>query len=286
VQALAGEVCLANRQSYTRGVFAPFRRQCESGMKMKPILCLLFLLGTSTVLPAQSPPNSPAVSGNNTDATAAKTPASSIQAILDRLQGFTTQSAQDVAGLQIDRWRANNPTKSAAQANADSVHTNLTGTLPGLIEAARTAPDDVNAEFKLYRNVVVLYEVFGTVTEATRIYGQKSQYDSLAAEYQTLASVRRNLGEALEDLTASTQSQMRQMGVQIKNQQQQLSQAQAAATDARDQLAAAQAELAKKSAPKKRPAAKKPATTANSSTSPAAPAANPQASPAASTPKP
>jgi hypothetical protein len=253
---------------------------------MKLTHCVLFLLGTSTLLLAQPSSSSSGVSGSNKadQAAAAKAPVASIPAVLDRLQGFTTQSSQDVGGLQIERWKANSATKSAAQASADSVHANLTGTLPGLIQAARAAPDDVNVEFKLYRNVVVLYEVFGTVTDATRIYGQRSQYDSLAAEYQTLASVRRNLGEALEELTASTQSQLRQMGAELKNQEKQLSQAQVAATEARDQLAAAQAELAKKAAPKKK-TAKKPAATASGSTSPPAPATNPPASSATSTPK-
>jgi hypothetical protein len=258
------------------------------GVKMKLTCCVLFLLGTSTVLPAQITPPSPGdFAGKDAgQAQPAETSVSSIQPVLDRLQSFATQSSQDLAGLQIDRWKATGATKSAAQLNADSVRSNLTGALPRLIEAARAAPDDVNAAFKLYRNVVALYEPFGTVTDATRIYGQKSQYDELSAQYKTLSSVRRSLGEALEELTASTQSQLRQMRVEIKSKDQQVASAQAAAADARQQVVLAQAELAKKTTPKKKTTAKKPASTAGSSpANPGAPAASTQTSSAASSPK-
>jgi len=159
--------------------------------------------------------------------------------------------------------------------------------LPGLIEAAKAAPEDVNAEFKLYRNVIALYEAFGALTDSSRLVGQKGQYEAMSAQSQMLATVRRNLGEELEASTAATQAQLKQMRQQIKGQEQQLAAAKADAADARQQVVLAQAELAKKAAPKKKPPAKKPAATANGTT-PNTTSSNGsgQAQPASSTPKP
>jgi septal ring factor EnvC (AmiA/AmiB activator) len=135
--------------------------------------------------------------------------------------------------------------------------------MPGMIAAVRTAPDNVNADFKLYRNLNALHEVFGTVVDTTRLYGSKGDYDALAQQMRTFESVRRKLGEELERLTADTQHNLDELKAQIKTQQDQLLASQAETADARKQLALAQAELAKKPAPKKKAVAKKPAVTGN-----------------------
>jgi len=135
-----------------------------------------------------------------------------------------------------------------------------------MIAAVRARPDDVNAAFKLYRNLNALYDVFGTVTDAARIFGQKGQYEALSQQLQMLGSARRKMGESLEQLTAATQREVEQMRSQIKDQQDLLAAAKAAAEDARKQVVVAQAEPPKKAPPKKKAAAKKPvASTTNPS---------------------
>jgi cell division septum initiation protein DivIVA len=190
---------------------------------------------------------------------------SSIVPDLDRLQTAVSQAVEVIGRLRIDKWKASSESKNAAQADADSVKRNLTSAMPGMIDAARTAPDDANAEFKLYRNLNALHDVFGSVVDATRLYGQKSDYDAMAQQLRTFDSVRRKLGEGLERLTAETQHNLDQLRSQIKAQQDQLAASKAETSDARKQLELAQAELAKKAAPKKKAVAKKPAATGDSS---------------------
>jgi hypothetical protein len=248
-------------------------------MNMKPA-CVLLSVVLSATLSAQSSPPSPADSADKS--VAASSGAASGD--LGRLQAFASQSAQLIAALHIEKWKVNGAARSTAQANADSLHRNLTDVLPGLIESARANPTDVNAQFKLYRDVNALYEVLDGVTESSRIFGQKGQYESLSAQLRTLGSVRRNLGEGLEDLTASTQSELQQLRAEHKNDQQKLAMAEAATAEARKQVILAQAELEKKPAPRKKSAAKKPAaTTSSASSSPVSASAQPQA--AANPPK-
>jgi len=139
---------------------------------------------------------------------------------LDKLQAAASRATADIGSLRIDKWKADAETKRQAQNNADSVQRNLTSALPGLIEGVRSAPQDLNAEFKLYRNLNALYDVFGSLTETAGAFGPRSDYEAMEQQFQVIGSVRRNLGDALEQLTASTQSEVTQLRSQIRAQQQ------------------------------------------------------------------
>ena len=228
--------------------------------KLKRASSILLLLFASTSLLSQAPESSSAQPAG----TSVANDSNSTVPDLERLQTAASQAADVIGRLHIDKWKASGEAKSAAQADANSVQRNLTSAMPGMIASVRASPDDVNAEFKLYRNLNALHEVFGMVVDATRLYGSKGDYDVLAQQMRTFDSVRRKLGEGLERLTADTQHNLDQLRAQIKTQQDQLAASQAETADARKQLALAQAELAKKPAPKKKTVAKKQAATGNS----------------------
>ena len=227
---------------------------------MKIGLCLLLVLFASAAMLSQTPAAPPTRSTASavSPASVGNTSLTSIHPDLDRLGTVATQVALDIERLRIEKWKTNSDTKNAAQADADSVRRNLTSALPGMIDAVRSAPEDLNAEFKLYRNLNALIDVFGTLTQSTRAFGPKGDYEALAQQLQVIGSVRRDLGEVLEQLTANTQHELTQMRTQIAAQQQQLAAAAAAATPP-PKVVVAQAEPAKKAAQKKRTAPKKPA---------------------------
>lgn len=139
---------------------------------------------------------------------------------LDRLQAAASQADIDIGHMRIEKWKADGESKRQAQSNADSVQRNLTSALPGLIEAVRSAPQDLSAEFKLYRNLNALYDVMGSVTESAGAFGPRADYEALVRQFQVIDSVRRDLGDALERLTASTQSELVQLRSQLRAQQQ------------------------------------------------------------------
>jgi hypothetical protein len=234
---------------------------------MKYGLSLVLLLFASTSSPSQTQdvPSANSVSGGEKPAIKSDAPKPSILPDLDKLQTVTEQAATDIGQLHIEKWKANSSAKSNAQADADSVQHNLTSALPGLIDGVRTAPEDLNAQFKLYRNLNALYDVFGTLTEATRVFGQKTDYEAMLQQLHVIGSSRRKLGEGLEQLTATTQRQLNQLRTQLKDQQEKLATAEAAAAEARKELVLAQNEPPKKPAAKKKSVAKKPANAGSNS---------------------
>lgn len=139
---------------------------------------------------------------------------------LDSLQAAASQATTDIAHLRIEKWKADGESKRQAQNNADSIQRNLTSALPGLIDGVRSSPQDLSAAFKLYRNLNVLYDVLGSLTESAGAFGPRSDYEELTQQLQVIDWVRRNLGDALERLTASTQAELAQLRSQIRAQQQ------------------------------------------------------------------
>jgi HPt (histidine-containing phosphotransfer) domain-containing protein len=221
-------------------------------------LYLLYLsLGAATAL-AQNPANNPSAStGQGHTASAGRSSTVSVLPDLDRLQTSASQATVDLGALRINKWRADGESKRQAQANADSLQRNLTSALPGLIDAVRSAPQDLNAEFKLYRNLNALYDVFASLTEATGAFGPKGDYEALAQQLNTIDSVRLKLGDALEQLTSTTQSELNQLRSQIHTYQK------ASAAPPPKKVVVEDTEPQKKTVHKK----KKPAASASSSSS-------------------
>jgi len=180
---------------------------------MKITRTLLLLLCASLALSAQSTPAPAPPAGS-----VSMTP---VLAQLDRLQSAASQANSELSYMRIEKWKADANSKQQAQSNADSIQRNLTEALPALIAAVRSAPQDVGAEFKLYRNLNVLYNVFASLTESAGAFGPRNDYDALARQLEVIDSVRRSLGDSLENLTAATQSELNQLRTQVKTLQQQ-----------------------------------------------------------------
>ncbi len=185
-------------------------------MKMRLAMVCLCLASATTFAQTTANPGPASESAP----LAASTPTRSVTSDLDRLQTASSQATLDLGRLRIEKWKADGESKRQAQSNADSLERNLTSALPGLIDAVRAAPQDLNAEFKLYRNLNALYDVFAALTESAGAFGPRSDYDALAQQLDTFDSVRRNLGDTLEQLTSSTQSEIAQLRSQVRTYQQ------------------------------------------------------------------
>jgi len=172
-----------------------------------PVL-LLTLLGSLAFAQNASPP--PAQQGAP----------SSITSDLDRLQSAAAAANLDISRMRIEKWKADSAAKQQAEVNANSLQRNLTTALPGLIDNFRRTPQDLNAGFKLYRNLNALYDVFVSFTELAGAFGPGSEYDALAQQLNVIDSVRRDLGDDLERLTSATQAELNQLRTQVRTMQQ------------------------------------------------------------------
>ena len=144
---------------------------------------------------------------------------------LDRLQAMSSATNGAISQMRIEKWKADGNSKRQAESNAESIQRNLTSALPGMISDVRSSPQNLASEFKLYRNLNALYDVMSSLTESAGAFGPKGDYEALAQQLDSLDGIRRSLGDALEQLSASTQSQLDQLRAQVRTLQ---AQAQAA----------------------------------------------------------
>jgi hypothetical protein len=193
-------------------------------------------------------------------------PSPALAADLDRLQAAASQANLDIAHMRIEKWKADGASKQQAQANADSLQRNLTSALPGLIDGVRSAPQDLNADFKLYRNLNALYDVLASFTEAAGAFGPKNEYEALMQQLMVIDSVRHHLGDNLGNLTASTQAELNQLRTKVQSLQQ------AAVAAPPKKVIVDDTEPVKKSPHKKKPAPASSASGSKSSSQSAPPA--------------
>lgn len=143
-----------------------------------------------------------------------------VSADLDHLQTAAAQINVDISHMRIEKWKADSGSKQQAQANGESIQRNLTTALPGLIANYRGQPQDLNAGFKLYRNLNALYDVMTSFTESTGAFGPKSDYEALAEQLNVIETVRRDLADSLEGQTLQTQGELNQLRQQVRQLQQ------------------------------------------------------------------
>ncbi len=125
-----------------------------------------------------------------------------LNSTLSALEQSTRQTALDLARLRIDKWKADGATRDQAQSNAQSLMSNMTNALPGMLTAARNTPTSLTANLKLYRDLNVLYEVLSPLADSAGAVGSKDEYQELEADTQLLEASRRSLADYMESLAA------------------------------------------------------------------------------------
>ncbi len=83
---------------------------------------------------------------------------SELNGILTQLQQTAKDMQVDLTKTRIEKWKTDNANKKQTLAGVDSIQRNLQSALPATIAELNNAPEDVGISFKLYRNLVVLYD--------------------------------------------------------------------------------------------------------------------------------
>jgi hypothetical protein len=144
--------------------------------------------------------------GTQAPATAASD--ASLSTLLAHVQATARQSDADLARLRIDRWKTDSASKQQAQATAESIHRNLVAAVPDLVQRIEAAPGSVAANFRLYRDLNVLYETFSGLTESAGAFGPSGQYSALASDLNQLDQARQQFAARVELLAGANDAEL------------------------------------------------------------------------------
>ena len=176
-----------------------------------------------------------------------------LNGMLSQLEQASKSAQTDLAGLRIEKWKADSGTKKQSLSGSDSVQRNLQGALPEIIGQLRAAPESLPATFKLYRNLDALYDVMGGVVESAGAFGSKDEFQALSTDLGNLEASRRAFAARIEKLADSKEAEITRLRTDLRT-------AQAAIpTEPPKKTVVDDNAPAKKPAVKKKPAAKPPA---------------------------
>jgi hypothetical protein len=141
---------------------------------------------------------------------------SELNGILTQLQQTAQSMQSDLGKTRIEKWKTDGATKKQTLATVESIQRNLQSALPETIAQLNNSPEDLGASFKLYRNLVVLYDYFGSVMENAGAFGSKDEFQNLGNDMNGLESARRAFGERMQKLAASKEDELTRLRAQIK----------------------------------------------------------------------
>jgi len=136
--------------------------------------------------------------------------------ILGQLRQTSQNLQADLSRTRIERWKTDSGTRRQTQANAESIQRNLQSALPEIVSQLNNAPEDVAASFKLYRNLDALYDVLGSVAESAGAFGSKDEYQGLSNDLSSLEGLRRTLGERIQNLASSKETELARLRGVVK----------------------------------------------------------------------
>lgn len=183
-----------------------------------PGYLLLPALLVGTTLRAQSGPN-PAASRNPQSQPVSYASVAQLNGLLGQLEATSKRTQSDLVNLRIEHWKADNSYKRQALSNVDSIQRNLQGALPEIIAQLRTDPENLNATFKLYRNLDALYDVLGSVTEGAGAFGSKDDLQSLSTDLSSFEGTRKQLAERIDNLSSAKEAEIARLRADLKTAQ-------------------------------------------------------------------
>jgi hypothetical protein len=199
-----------------------------------------------------------------------------LNGLLSQLEATSKSTQSDLVNLRIERWKTDSSYKKQTLANVDSIERNLQGALPAIMAELRSAPEDMPATFRVYRNLDALYDVLGSVVESAGAFGSKDDFQTLSNDLTGFENARKQVAGRIENLSSAKEAEIVRLRTELKT-----AQAAVPAAAAPKKIVVDDTEPAKKPAVKKKPAAK-PAITPV--TKPPAGQTQPQAQPAQAQP--
>ena len=131
-----------------------------------------------------------------------------LSGMLGQLEDTSKKTQEDLQKLRIEKWKADGSYKKQALGNVDSIERNLEGALPEIIGQLRSAPENLQTTFKLYRNLDALYDVLGSVTEGAGAFGSKDDLQALSNDLGSFENTRKRLAERMDNLSNAKEAEI------------------------------------------------------------------------------
>jgi hypothetical protein len=189
--------------------------QYTMSMKIARYLLLVSCVALVPLSGQAAASQAPASQGTAMSASAA--PDLALSELLVQVQATAQKSDQDVARLRIDKWKADSASKQQAETTANSIRRNLMNAVPDLVQRVQASPGSLNANFRLYRNLNVLYETFSALADCASAFSSSDQYQPLSSDLNLLDQLRRQIAERVDLLAGNNDAELARLRARLGN---------------------------------------------------------------------
>ena len=144
---------------------------------------------------------------------------SQLNLLLSQLEQASQATQADLSKMRIEKWKADSDTKQQGFANVESIQRNLQNALPEMIGKLRAGPEDLEATFKLYRNLDALYDVFGSLVESAGAFGSRDEFQALENDLSALERSRRAFADRMDALATAKERELERLRTELHNAQ-------------------------------------------------------------------
>lgn len=175
------------------------------------LLSFLLLVAAATAQVASPPP------GRTQPSSVSSAPpaVTDLSPLLSELQQRAQAINLNLARLRVDKWKADSTIKQQMQGNVDALSRNLGSALPAIIDQVRANPQSLAATFKLYRNLNALSDVLTNLSMAADTFAPRPEADTLATDANSLDRIMRTMGDNLEKLAATKDTEVVRLRTQV-----------------------------------------------------------------------
>jgi hypothetical protein len=174
------------------------------------VLPLLIAAAVAQTAPASSAGTQPPVSYASV---------SQLNLLLSQLEQASQATQADLSKMRIEKWKTDSDTKQQGFANVESIQRNLQNALPEMIGKLRAGPEDLEATFKLYRNLDALYDVFGSLVESAGAFGSRDEFQTLENDLSALERSRRAFADRMDGLATAKEAELERLRTELHNAQ-------------------------------------------------------------------
>ena len=151
--------------------------------------------------PANSTPNAP-VSYSSI---------SELNQLIANLESASQTTQQDLANLRVEKWKADDRTKHDTESKVESIQKNLQNALPGMLTDLKNSPENLALTFKVYHNLVALYDFMSYVAESTSIFGTKDEFQALSKDFDSLQDSRHAFADRMDKMASAKETEIGQL---------------------------------------------------------------------------
>ena len=137
--------------------------------------------------------------------------ASELNQLVASLEQVSQATQADLSHLRIEKWKADGRAKHDTESKVESIQKNLQNALPGMLNDLKNSPENLAQTFKVYHNMVALYDFMSYVVESTGAFGSKDEFQAVGKDMDALEDSRRAFADRMDKLATAKENELAQL---------------------------------------------------------------------------